>query len=163
MLLECSIVLLGVAGIALTANYFEAKIRRERAKISIKESMDLAQVPVITLQGGDHRLNFLLDSGSSHSHISKSAASLINGTSKDIDFTCTTASGSDAINTLIETVLSYKDKEFKVNLFINESLDISFDEVKKDCGVQLHGILGTDFLRDHGYILDFANLVAYNK
>lgn len=163
MVLETSIVLLAVVAVGLTANHFESKISREKAKISIKESMDLAQVPVVTFQEGDVKLNFLLDSGGSHSHISKSAAKMLIGTPIDTDYTYTTSTGSDTTSKMIESVLKYKNEEFKVNLFVNEGLDTSFEDVKKECGVQLHGILGADFLKEHKYVLDFAELVAYHK
>lgn len=163
MVLETSIVLLAVVAVALTANHFNSKINRERAKISIKESMDLAQVPVVTFQEGDIKLNFLLDSGGSHSHISASAAKMLVGTPIKTDYTYTTSTGSDSTSEMIESVLRYKDEVFNVNLFVNEGLDSSFEEVKKECGVQLHGILGADFLKEYKYVLDFAELVAYHK
>lgn len=163
MILEAGIIVLGVVAVAFTVNHFENKIDKEKAKISIKESMDLAQVPVVTFHEGDIKLNFLLDSGGSHSHISKSAAKKLIGTPIKTDYTYTTSTGSDTTSEMIESVLRYKDEEFKVNLFINEGLDTSFKEVKRDCGVQLHGILGSDFLKEHKYVLDFAELVAYHK
>jgi hypothetical protein len=163
MILETGIVLLAVVAVGLTVNHFESKINKEKAKISIKESMDLAQVPVVTFLEGDTKLNFLLDSGGSHSHISKSAAKMLIGTPIDTDYTYTTSIGSDSTSKMIESILKYKNEEFKVNLFVNEGLDTSFEEVKKECGVQLHGILGADFLKEHKYVLDFAELVAYHK
>lgn len=163
MILLISITLLAVVAVALTANYFEDKLNRERAKISIKESIDLTQMPIITFLEGNTKLNFLLDSGSSHSYISQSAAKMLIGTPVDTDFTYTTAIGSASTSKMIEAVLKYKNEEFEVDLFINEELDDSFDEVKKDCGVQVHGILGTNFLKDHRYVLDFAELVVYHK
>lgn len=163
MLLEATIALFGVAGIAITANYFEGKMKGERSKISLKESMDLAQVPVITFQEGDRKLNFLVDSGSSESHISKSAARELLGTPVEVEYDYIGSTGSDNISKMVEAVLKYKENEFKVNLMVNESLDESFAGVKESCGVQLHGLLGSDFLREHKYILDFAELVAYHK
>lgn len=167
MILEIGLVLLGVVAVGgLTTVYFEKKLDKERAKISIKESMDLAKIPIVTFYEGNTKLNFLLDSGSSHSHICKSIAKKLIGTPVSTDFSYTTAAGSDTTSSMIETVLKYnreKNIEFRVNLFINEGLDYSFEEVKKDCGVQLHGILGSDFLREHKYVLDFAKLIAYHK
>lgn len=163
MVLEISGILLVVVIVAFTVNYFEEKLNKERSKISIKESMDLAQVPIVTFLEGDTKLNFLLDTGGSHSHISKSAAKMLIGTPIETAYTYITSMGSDNTSSMIESVLRYKDKEFKVNLFVNEGLDSSFEEIKKECGIQLHGILGADFLKEHKYVLDFAELVAYHK
>ena len=163
MILEFSIVFLTVVAAGLAALYFKDTRYRERDKISIKEAMDLAQVPVVTFYEGDIKLNFLLDSGSSHSHISSSIAKQLVGTPVETNYSYTNSTGSDTISIVIESVLKYKNKEFKVNLFVNEGLDISFGDIKKECGVQLHGILGSDFLKEHKYVLDFAELIAYHK
>lgn len=163
MVLETAIVLLAVAGIAITANHFESKIRKERGKISLKESLDLAEIPIVTFLEGDTKLNFLLDTGSSDSHISTSAAKMLMGTPVETDYSYTSSNGSCTVSKMMDTALRYKDEEFKVSLYINEGLDESFETVKSNCGVQLHGILGSDFLREHKYIMDFAELVAYHK
>lgn len=148
---------------ALIANYISNK-KEKRDEISIKEAMDLAQIPVVTFQEGDTKLNFLLDSGSTHSYISKSCAKLLVGTPIDIEgFEYTTSIGTDTVSKMIETVLEYKDLKFNTNLLVNDSLDSSFSNVKENCGVQLHGILGSDFLRKHKYVIDFSELIVYHK
>ena len=164
MILEIIILLsIIVVAVGIASYHFNTKLEKERGKISIKESMDLAQIPIVTFSEGDTKLNFLLDTGGSHSHISKSAAKLLLGTPVDTDYSYTTSTGSDSISQIVYSVLKYKDEEFKVSLLVNEGLDASFEEVKSSCGVMLHGILGSDFLREHKYILDFAELVAYHK
>lgn len=163
MILEAGIALLGVVTVAFTANYFENKIRKERSKISFKESLDLTQIPVITLQEEDTKLNFLLDSGSSDSYISGSAARMLIGTPVDTDYTYTTSTGLGTTSKKIDSILRYKENGFRVSLYINDDLDNSFNTIKKDSGVKIHGILGSDFLKEHKYVLDFAELVAYHK
>lgn len=163
MILEIIIIVLIVVGAALVANHFENKVNKEKSKISIKESMDLVKLPVVTFQEGNTKLNFLLDSGGSDSHISQNASTMLTKTPTDTDYIFTSSTGCGASGGIVETILKYRNEEFKVNLYVNSGLDTSFEEIKKDCGVQLHGILGSDFLRDHKYILDFAELVAYHK
>lgn len=163
MILEVMITIIGVLAIAFVASYSDKRLSRERDKISIKESMDLAQIPIVTFQEGDTKLNFLLDTGSSHSHISASIAKKLIGTPVKTDYTYTTSTGSDTTSEMIESLLKYKNKEFKVSLFVNDGLDTAFDKMKEECGVQLHGILGSNFLKEHKYVLDFAELVAYHK
>ena len=163
MILEIIIILTAIAIIALTANHFENRLSKEKSKISIKESIDLVKLPIITFQCDNESLNFLLDSGSSESHISETASKALIGTPIDTDYAFTTSTGSDTASKLIEAILKYKNEEFKIDLFINKGLDGVFNGIKSECGVQLHGILGTDFLRNHKYILDFAKLVAYHK
>lgn len=164
MIIDILIVIIAVVVIALIVNYFEGILRYERYKISLKESLDLAQVPIITLQEGSSKLNFLLDSGSSHSHISTEASKLLVGDPVNTEYSYITSMGVDnTTSKTIESILKYKDKEFKVTLFVNENLSESFRIMKEDCGVQVHGILGSNFLEEHRYVLDFADKIAYTK
>ena len=39
----------------------------------------------------------------------------------------------------------------------------SFEVLREDTGIQLHGILGGTFLRKYRYVLDYVDLVAYTK
>lgn len=164
MIAEIIAILIAVGGVACIIRYFNNAIRKERNRISIKESLDLTQLPIVTFQEGNLKLNFLLDSGSTHSYISESCAKTLLGTPIDIeDFSYHTSTGTDTVSKMIEALLVHRDKEFKVDLLINNSLDTTFEEVKSECGVQLHGILGSDFLKKHKYILDFSELVVYPK
>lgn len=148
----------------LITKYLDDKIRMERSKISIKESIDLVHIPVVTFQEGDLKLNFLLDSGSTNSHVSASCAKTLIGTPINIEnFNYSTSTGTDTLSKMIESVLEYKNSQFKVNLLVNENLDNVFTEIKEKNGVQLHGILGSDFLKEHKYVLDFSELAAYHK
>lgn len=162
-IIEILLIILGGIGLALIVGYFEDKIRMEKRKISLKESLDLAEIPIVTFIEGDTKLNFLLDTGSSDSHISTSAAKLCKASAVDTDYTFTTGSGSGNAGKVLNTILKYKNESFTVNLYVSEGLDTSFEAVKSNCGVQLHGILGSDFLRKHKYIMDFAELIAYHK
>lgn len=164
MIVDIVIVLIAVGGIAFAINYFNNNLFSEKNKISIKESIDLTNLPIITLQEGDLKLNFLLDSGSTNSHISESCAETLLGIPVTInEFNYLTSTGKDTVSKMIESVLKYKNKEFKTNLLVNKGLDSAFLEIKKENGVQLHGILGSDFLREHKYTLDFSKLAVYYK
>lgn len=143
--------------------YYKRKIKAERNKISFKESLDLAEIPVITLNNNNTKLNFVLDTGSSNSHISKAGSKKLTEMPVDTNYTYSTATGEDNVNKMVETTLKYKNKEFKTTLYINYSLDSTFKTVKKNCGIILHGILGSDFLSKNKYILDFAEYAAYQK
>ena len=163
MILGIIIIFISVVIITLIVKYFRDKLNKEKSKISIKESIDLAQIPIITFKEGNKKFNFLLDSGSSDSHISENAASMLNGVIKNVDYTYTSSDNSSSINRIIESTLEYKNEKFKVNLLVNNNLNSSFDTIKSNCGIQLHGILGTNFLEKYKYILDFAKLVVYHK
>lgn len=164
MIFEIIALILAMIVVAAVTYHCNDKVKLEKSKISIKESMDLAQIPIVTFEEGNNKLNFLLDTGSTHSHISKDAAKLVTGAAMDVEYNYTTSMGdANNVSKIIEAVLTYKKDNFKVNLYVNEGLDDSFKSVKNQCGVQLHGIMGSNFLKEYKYILDFAELVAYHR
>lgn len=150
--------------IAFIINLFNDGAIKNKSIMSLKESLDLARIPIITFKEGNVKLNFLVDTGATDSHIRNSIVSKLVGKTMDTHYNYTNSTGSVDTNCkMIETTLKYKKDEFKVNLFTSEDLDSSFDELKKECGVIIHGILGLDFLEKYKYIIDFNKLVIYRK
>lgn len=137
--------------------------RRNEEVMSFMESLNLTNVPVVTFKEGKVKLNFLLDTGASESYISESASKMLLGTPVDTDYSCTTGSGQSNSAKMIEACLTYKKSDYKQDLFIMPSLDESFAKVKKESGVQIHGILGSNFFSKYNYVLDFDEMVAYSK
>lgn len=137
--------------------------RTDRQSVmSFKEALDLTDVPIVTFYEGDTKLNFLLDTGSSDSHISQTAADILQKTPTKIGFSCTTAMGKTSGDVhQIDAILSYKGSDYPQTLIITPSLDEAFEEIKRTSGVQLHGILGSDFFNKYNYVLDFKDMIAY--
>lgn len=158
-----TILIIALVLIIFIIMYAHSCIQKEKNKISIKESLDLVNIPVITLDNYGVKLNFLLDTGSSESHISKGASDMINGTAVDVDYVCLACNGQGNSSKSISTKLKHKDKEFNVDLLVNAGLDGSFKTIKDNNGVTIHGILGSKFLAEHKYILDYAEMTVYTK
>lgn len=136
--------------------------KKNKSKISFKESMDLTELPVITFTNNDIKLNFLLDTGSNNSFINKSILNMLdykelNGASNIIGF-----EGNKIENSICEMKIGYKDYVFNTTFNIAD-LDASFNVIKQEDGVQLHGILGSLFFQKYKYVLDFQSLIAYMK
>ena len=122
----------------------------------------MTDLPVITFICGEKKLNFLLDTGSNKSYINKDIAkdipyTLLNGTEEVIS-----ASGEYIPSELGVIEITYKDQLFKTEVNIMD-LSGSFESIKKESGVQIHGILGNIFFQKYKYVLDFESLVAYMK
>ena len=54
------------------------------------------------------------------------------------------------------------------NIIYNEEFQVvdmtsSFNNIKNDYGVNLHGILSSTFFEKYKYVLDFDKLIAYSK
>lgn len=131
----------------------------------LKEIITKEGVPIVTLKNGEKEFNFILDTGSTISHIdstikdSLSDAEEVEGN----NFAVATANGSiEGNNSCIRVPLNYKKQSF-IEDFMPLDLHDSFEVLREDTGIQLHGILGNTFLRKYRYVLDYDDLVAYTK
>ena len=77
MIFKLIIIFLLIILIAIFINMVED--HENYRKISFKETMDLLNIPIITFVCNEKKLYFLLDSGSSYSHISPEAVNYIGG------------------------------------------------------------------------------------
>lgn len=132
--------------------------------ISFRETFNLTEMPIVTFFAGKNKINFLIDTGSSKSHISQKASKFITGTEKLCTTNMTSATGTEEMECkIVDTVLTYNDKDYNIELCVNKSLDISFKDLKEREGIHLHGILGNDFLNNYSYVIDFEKYLAYSK
>lgn len=150
-------ILITLISIIIIQNY-----NRKKIKISFKESMNLTELPVVTFYNGTNKLNFLLDTGSNLCVINSNSL-------KPLTYTKLNETGH--IHGMEGTVI---DVEYiSMNFTHNEKLYTSkfqvvdmqeaFDNVKKESGVTIHGILGNKFFEEYKYVLDFKELTAYIK
>lgn len=133
---------------------------------SFNEAMETVELPVLTMYNNNKRLKFILDSGSNSCHIDKNILDKLELEDTQVATDSSeTATGGGLISTSQEkcTVrLLLKNTEFNVP-FLVEDLKVPFDFIKKQDGIQLHGILGSNFLSANGWVLDFAENIAYMK
>lgn len=158
--------ILGILAIALACLVLITTINDKRTKVhsmSFMEGLNLTGFPVVTLMNNGQKLNFVLDSGSVHNLINKSVVDTL--TYKKTDFVATISGIENNLREeerAIEMNLVYKDKVTE-GLFVVTDLDSVFNAVKKETGVQLHGLLGSDFFKENKYVIDYKEMVAYSK
>ena len=129
--------------------------------MSIKESMDLVELPIITMINNGNKYNFIVDTGANDCLIGDKCEKImclplkaknemigINGNKKE----CHTV-GIDLI---------YKDKTFSATFNVAD-IDSMIDTIKTDYGVTVHGILGTKFLDKYNYVIDFKDYTIYRR
>lgn len=137
----------------------------KKVGFSLKETMTDIGVPIVTLKNGEKEFNFILDTGSDISHIDSNIKDSLSNTEEveGDNLTVTTANGSvEGNNNWIRVPLNYKKQSF-VEDFMLLDLHDSFEVLREDTGIQLHGILGGTFLRKYRYVLDYVDLIAYTK
>lgn len=162
MILEVALIIAAVLAVGYTVNLCEDKIKRNNRKMSFRESMDLAEMPIVTFYQGDKKFNFLLDTGSNYSHISKEAAKEIQGETMEAQAKVS-GIGEGTTSGVCRTTLSYKGANYDIDLSITDHLTDAFAAIKAETGVQVHGLIGNQFFQKHKYVLDFEELVAYTK
>ena len=165
MVLTLIICFLVALAIAFLKDIISLEINKRKTGISFKESIDLTELPVITMYNGEQKFNFLLDTGSNISHFNSGAVELLREYNElhKAGFDLATATGvTEGSNKWVSIPLQYKKQSF-IEDFMLLDLQEAFDSIKKENGVQLHGILGNSFFTKYKYVLDFEDLVAYTK
>lgn len=142
------------------------KIRRRKDIMSLKESLDLTGIPIVTFTQENVKYNFLLDTGSDISYINSKIIdnSAIKYEATDYKLAGFISAGglSSSDIKIIDIPFEYKRTSFKESFAVLD-LTESFAQIKEENGVTLHGILGNTFFTKYGYILDFKELKFYTK
>lgn len=162
MVLEIIGVLILIALIALIINGAEDHKNRNREYISFKESMDLTDLPVITLYNNGKKFNFLLDTGATISVIDSNILDKFNHSKTESTGVLLGMEGNKINVSYVRASLEYKDKTYEEDFQVVD-MSASFGEVKAESGVTLSGILGNSFFKKYQYILDFNSLIAYSN
>lgn len=160
IVLVCVILLLILAIIG--ANYINNILRRKHSQISLKESLAILELPVVTFTSGRKKLNFILDTGSNNSVINESILKDISYTEFEEKEATIGLEGNSIPTSKCKFNIKYNKLSFD-ETFSVINLDAAFSNIKESTGVQLHGILGNKFFENHKYILDFSKLIAYIK
>lgn len=160
MIFNAIFAILAVVVVAYTFNAIDDIRTKNKSKISFKEAMDLVELPIATFYNKEKKLNFLLDTGSNVSYINRSLLPLLvysetNKTSQVIGI-----EGNPTTVTVCSMDIIYKGLIFSEEFNVVD-LDNTFETIKQESGVQLHGILGSKFFEKYQYVLDFKELIAY--
>ena len=119
-------------------------------------------IPIATFHQGDKELNFILDTGSDRNVIDKDALKDIKYEKVDDKATIAGLNGVHEAE-VCKITFQYEDESFTTEFLIANTLKAAFDDIRKAHAIPLHGMIGSRFLMDNNIILDFNNLVAYNK
>lgn len=157
---------IGVILIIIALTIISIAIKRHIVKghstVSFAEAMDLVELPIITVQNNNTKINLLLDTGSNSSYISPNILKDLNYDEIELSNT-TVGFGGGATHTRgCNMAIKYKKLTFSDTFIIMQSDDV-FAAIKQECGVQVHGILGSKFFDRYSYVIDFSDLVAYIK
>lgn len=131
-------------------------------KISFKETLDLTDLPIITFKHKDLKLNFLLDTGATESIINSNVLDYCDYRELQELRNLSGLDGIQRQTNMVKMELSYNSTVYPED-FISTDMSETFGQIKAETGVNLHGILGSNFFQKYKYIIDFDKLVAYSK
>ena len=150
-------ILIILMSIIIMQNY-----NRKKVKMSFKESMNLTELPVVTFYNGTNKLNFLLDTGSNLCVINSNSLKPLTYTKLNETGHIHGMEGSIIDVEYISMNFTHNEKLY-TSKFQVVDMQEAFDNVKKESGVTIHGILGSKFFEEYKYVLDFKELIAYTK
>lgn len=130
--------------------------------MSFQNSMDLAELPVVTFRQGDKKINFLLDTGSNNCIIDSNILKNIDHKMLDVETNILGLEGNTQKTGVCTIKMTYKDKEYEYP-YVIQDMSAAFDSIKKETGVTVNGMLGSKFFNEFKYVLDFDELIAYSK
>lgn len=157
-----SVFILLLTIIALMCYYLFKHITKREVCISFKESLDLTDLPIITMENDGNKFHFLLDTGSNLNHISTHCAELFDGEVLNTGSSIMGIDGNSTVYRNAKVTLSYNNYKFEDEFTLTD-LEQAFKSVKESCGIEIHGILGSNFFKKYGYILDFNELKFYGN
>lgn len=139
-----------------------SKKYKNKEFISFRESLALAELPVITFYQGQTKINLILDTGANKSIINKKCIKNLKYEKTERVACITGISGGIEDNPIINMPFCYKDVEYN-DFFQVTDISNTINTIKQTTGVTIHGILGNDFMQKYKYVLDFDKMVAYSK
>lgn len=132
----------------------------EDSRMSIRESMNLVNLPVVTFENNGNKYNFIVDTGANDSIINKDCNIITSTHNINNDVIGIDGNAKTCITVIIN--FNYKNTVFETMFNVVDLNDL-FGRIKEYYGVTVHGILGTNFLDKYNYVIDFKDYKIYRR
>ena len=122
---------------------------------SLYHGLNQTKLPIIVIEIEDKHLCFILDTGSTCCLID---SNVVKNIVEPIGDYC--ISGIDGTKHKVDVVIlpfNFEGYTYKPKFCVQQLSD-AFKEIAEDSGIQVHGLLGTDFLIENKWIIDFKEL-----
>ena len=120
--------------------------------------LNKAKLPTTMVKVEDKYLCFILDTGSTCCLIDSNVVEYFKDIVEPIGDYC--ISGIDGTKHKVDVVIlpfNFEGYTYKPKFCVQQLSD-AFKEIEEDSGIQVHGLLGTDFLLENKWIIDFKEL-----
>ena len=121
-------------------------------------------LPLILIEFHGVNLCMLLDTGANHNFIDKRICEQFKEHIEESEDESIVygLEGNKVKNEMIKLTFKFEE-ELYTAFFDTLPENNGFENIKKDEGVQIHGVLGSMFFVEHKWIIDFAELKIYSK
>ena len=131
--------------------------------MSLAKGFTSPNIPIVTFYQGDKEINFIFDTGSDDNVITKEALKELEHEMIDsYEGVLAGVGGVHEVDACTITI-EHEGETFTPKFLVSDSLKEAFDTIRRCHAIQLHGMLGSKFLRENNIVLDFKNLAAYSK
>ena len=146
----------------ILAKIVNALFDKKKYEMSFGEALDLTGLPIVTFTQGEHKLNFLLDSGANKSVINSDHLKALRHAPTGEKCAVFGMEGN-SVETYFTTIpFTYKNRSYTEEFQVVD-LNSAINQVKTESGVNFIGIIGNSFLQKYKYVLDFDENKAYSK
>lgn len=130
-------------------------------KHTISHGLQLTKLPLVIVEVKSKHLCFILDTGSTCSLIDSTVVEYF----KDIvapvgDYYVSGIEGTKHKVDMIALPFTFEGQVYKPKFCVKPLLD-AFKGVEEESGIQVHGLLGIDFLIENKWTIDFKELTIY--
>lgn len=127
-------------------------------KCSLNYGLNKSQLPIIPVEVERKHLCFILDTGSTCSLIDSTVVEYFKDIVEPVgDYFISGIEGTKHKVDIIILPFNFEGQIYKPKFCVIPLLD-AFSSIEQESGIQIHGLLGTDFLLDNQWIIDFKKL-----
>ena len=121
-------------------------------------SISKVQLPLIIVKVKEKYICFILDTGSTCSLIDSTVVEYFKDIGEPLgDYCISGIEGTKHKVDIITLPFNFEGQAYKPKFCVRPLLD-AFKSIEEENGIQVHGLLGTDFLLENQWIVDFRTL-----
>lgn len=127
-------------------------------RYSISYGLEHTRLPLILVEVKDKHLSFILDTGSTCSLIDSNVVEYFKDIVEPVgDYYVSGIEGTKHKVDMITLPFTFEGQVYKPKFCVKPLLD-TFKCIEDESGIQIHGLLGTDFLLENKWIINFEKL-----
>lgn len=135
---------------------------KQQIEYPINYGLSKAGLPLIAVEMEGNNLCLLVDTGSTLNLLDKRVYDHLSKDKLDVSLTSDTISniginGIEFKTPRAKLLFKFEECFFKTKFTIFDT-SIAFNKVEEESGIQIHGILGNEFLIENGWVINFEKL-----